>query len=98
MSAWGMLKQGKIGDAAKRVVVSLLPAWLANLVLKLWDNLWQMALASAGSYAEEVLSGRLTINEAAEKLMRLLAAQSVKISKDTALDAIRLRMIERKDM
>lgn len=96
MSAWGMLKQGKIGDAMKRVIVSVLPEALANLVLKLWDDLWQMALASAGSYAVKVLAGTITIQTAAEALAEDLARQSVTISRQDALDAVRLKMIEMK--
>lgn len=96
MSAWGMLKQGKLGDAAKRAVVWLLPPWLANLVLKLWDDLWQAALASAGNYALSVLSGQITIQDAATRLVQDLAKQSKTISRQDALDAVRLKMIELK--
>ena len=96
MSAWGMLKQGKVGDAAKRAIVWLLPGWLASLVLKLWDDLWQMALSAAGAYADKVLNGTMNIQTAAEELMADLARQSVAISKQDALDAVRLKMIELK--
>lgn len=96
MSAWGMLKQGKVGDAAKRAVTWLLPAWLATLVLKLWDDLWAMAINTASSYAEKVLTGQLSIQEAATALINELARQSVTISREDALDAVRLKMIELK--
>jgi len=96
MSAWGMLKQGKIGDAAKRAIVWLLPAWLRELVLKLWSDLWDMAITASTTYAEAVLTGQMTIEQAAAKLAQDLARQSLIISRQDALDAVRLKMIELK--
>ena len=81
MSAWGMLKQGKIGDAAKRAIVWLLPAWLRDLVLKLWSDLWDMAITASTIYAEAVLTGQMTIEQAAAKLAQDLAKQSLIISR-----------------
>lgn len=96
MSAWGMLKQGKVGDAAKRAVVWLLPPWMRALVLKIWNDLNEMAVTTAISYAEQVLTGQITIEQAAVKLAQDLARQSLIISRQDALDAVRLKIIELK--
>lgn len=94
MSAFGMLLQGKVGDAIIRVIETLtgkpLPAPLANLISKFTTDEGQVIWNAGTVAANDVLGGK-SIETAADDALAILASQGITAARNDVLDAIGLQ-------
>lgn len=95
MSAFGMLMEGKVGDAIVRVVESVfgikLPQPLADLVHKFSTDAGQVIWAAATVGVVDVKAGK-TLSEVADDVLKALEAQGVAAAKADVLDALGLQV------
>lgn len=94
MSAFGMLLQGKVGDAIVRVIETLtgkpLPKPLADLIHKFTSDAGSIIWAAAGVGVADIKAGK-SISDVADDVLDSLAKQGIIAVKADVLDALGLQ-------
>lgn len=94
MSAWGMLKEGKVGDAIIRVIETIfgikLPQPISDLVHKFSSDEGQVVWSVAGTFVADIKAGK-SIGDVADEVLVQLAQQSITAARQDVLDALGLQ-------
>lgn len=95
MSAFGMLLQGKVGDAIIRVIETLtghkIPQPIADLIHKFTSDAGTVIWNAAGLAIADVRAGK-TLDVAAGEVIAQLETQGITAAKSDVLDALGLQL------
>lgn len=94
MSAFGMLLQGKVGDAIVRVIETIfgiqLPQPLADLIHKFTSDTGKVIWAAGGTAVADVQAGK-SLSDTADDVVSQLASQGIAAAKQDVMDAVGLQ-------